>query len=1067
MTMLQRKTLLQKSWRCLVVAVIIAAAPAPHSQAELPDSSQEANAPAASSAVNASQGAPTAESVCGGPTPPYAPELVEELTALARQEGNAKRGANVFRSARFACRSCHRIGESGAELGPELSGIARQRTPSQIVESLLWPSRQIEPGFVATMVLTVDGVAYNGFVKHEDEKSLKLFDVASQQEVEVAQGEIEARQASGSIMPENIVGGMTKTELADLISFLTSLNGDAARIATFVQGERPAAFPFSREPLSPQQWPNRSHHVNRERVYDFYAKQADYFTRVDHQSTLLPEYPGLDGGVQGHWGNQSEDDWRDGRWNAVDVGNVLAGVFHGPAGSAPKGVCVRLGDQGEVATCFNPQTLSYDAVWRNGFLRFSDVRHGFLDGLLPAGEMLPPTSEAVTPDEPFVYHGYYRFGPRVVFAYRRGDVEYLDSPGTKEGAFHREVAPADRHPLKEALQGGPKQWPQQIRVDGTLGQGSPYAIDTIPLPVTNPWNMPIFCGDHAFLSDGSALICTMHGDVWKSSPLDESLQGIVWTRFASGLHQPLGMLVENDEIYVMGRDQLTRLHDLNNNGEADFYECVSNKIETSPSGHDYVCGLARDQQGNFYAASSNQGVIRIDADGETTSLARGLRNPDGIHLTADGALTVPASEGEWTPASMICLVPPSNVASPATEPLHFGYGGPRNGETPSLPLIYLPRGLDNSSGSQATVPDDRWGPLQGKMVHLSFGAASHFVLLRDRVGDQEQGAVVPLVGDFNSGVHRAKFNPRDGQLYVSGMNGWGSYAAEDGCLQRVRYTGAPVQAPTEFHVHENGVLLQFAEPIDPVAAAQPERHFAQAWNYRYSGGYGSPEFSTELENTAGHDRLAVTPHVVDDRTLFLEIPELQRVNTLHLSMDVGASTNCQMFATVNEMDVPYTEFAGYAAKPKAKRPHPIVSDLAAAIPAAPNPWQAPIEGARSVELQTGHGLSFAPNAVQVSAGEPLKVTLKNGDVVPHNWVLIDSGKLDAVGASADKLVSTPDAARHSYVPSGAGVIAHTNVVNPGSEFTIYFQAPAKRGRYSFICTFPGHWKAMQGTLVVE
>lgn len=417
---------------------------------------------------------------------------------------------------------------------------------------------------------------------------------------------------------------------------------------------------------------------------------------------------------------------------------------------------------------------------------------------------------------------------------------------------------------------------------------------------------------------------------------------------------------------------------------------------------------------------------------------------------------------------MVCLIHARRLASPANEPpLHFGHGGPRNGETPTLPLVYLPRGVDNSSGSQATVSDDRWGPLQGKMIHLSFGSANHSLLLRDRVGDQAQGAVVPLAGDFNSGVHRAKFNPRDGQLYVSGMNGWGSYAAEDGCLQRVRYTGEPVQIPTECHVHENGVLVRFAQPVDPTTFAKPERQFAQAWNYRYGGGYGSPEFSTQLENTAGHDRLVIAPHVLDEHTVFLEIPELQRVNTLHLSMGVDAKTTCQMFVTVNEMDVPFTEFIGYAPTRKTKRPHPIVGDLAAATPSIPNPWQASIDHARSIELQTGHGLSFAPNVIQAKPDETLKVTLKNVDVVPHNWVLVESGSLAAVGASADKLVSTPDAAHEGYVPAGENVIAHTNVVSPGGEFAIYFHAPSKPGQYTFVCTFPGHWKAMQGTLIVK
>ena len=112
--------------------------------------------------VEPSDVASAAQVACGGPTPPYAPELVEELAATALREGDAKNGANVFRSARFACRSCHRIGDSGAELGPDLSNVGRLRTAAQIVESLLWPSRQVEPAFASTMVLTVDGVAYCG-----------------------------------------------------------------------------------------------------------------------------------------------------------------------------------------------------------------------------------------------------------------------------------------------------------------------------------------------------------------------------------------------------------------------------------------------------------------------------------------------------------------------------------------------------------------------------------------------------------------------------------------------------------------------------------------------------------------------------------------------------------------------------------------------------------------------------------------------------------------------------------------------------------------------------------------
>ena len=84
---------------------------------------------------------------------------------------------------------------------------------------------------------------------------------------------------------------------------------------------------------------------------------------------------------------------------------------------------------------------------------------------------------------------------------------------------------------------------------------------------------------------------------------------------------------------------------------------------------------------------------------------------------------------------------------------------------------------------------------------------------------------------------------QDGQLYVTSMGAGAHYGVDDGCFHRVRYTGERVQLPGAFHVHQNGILVSFMEPVDRAIATQPRNHFAQAWNYRYSAGYGSPEFS--------------------------------------------------------------------------------------------------------------------------------------------------------------------------------------------------------------------------------
>src|SRR5262249_22595573 len=284
---------------------------------------------------------------------------------------------------------------------------------------------------------------------------------------------------------------------------------------------------------------------------------------------------------------------------------------------------------------------TYDAVWQGGFLTFSNIRHGFLDGLRPAGKMLPRPADK-KPEQSFVYHGFYRAGPRVMFAYRLGDTEMLDAPWVKDGQFERVVAPAAEHPLRAVLQRGPAQWPQELATSGELGPNRPYTVDTINLPFENPWKALLFISDHDFLPDGSALLATMTGDVWRVTGLDANLRDVRWRRFASGLHQPLGLVVADGKGCVLGRDQITRLHDLNGDGEADFYECFSNKQTTSPAGHDFICGLVRDREGRFLTVSGKQGLIRFAAEGgQVETLATGFRNADGLALTADGAVTVP------------------------------------------------------------------------------------------------------------------------------------------------------------------------------------------------------------------------------------------------------------------------------------------------------------------------------------------------------------------------------------------------------------------------------------------
>lgn len=812
------------------------------------------------------------------------------------------------------------------------------------------------------------------------------------------------------------------------------------------------------EPLQPERWPHRSHPVNRERLYDFYGRQAEAFAgREDLAGLVLPEHPGLDGGRHGHWGNQDEETWKDARWNLTEHGSVVSNVFRGANMTIPKAVCVHLGGPRRLSAVFNASTATWDVVWSGGFVTFSDIRHGFMDGAYLEGEVITASRPARPPLD-LRYRGFHRAGGRVIFRYESGGRELLDWAEEKDGAFVRTVIPADDPRAAGLTSGGPVRWPQVITTRGETGASHDgWAIDTLTLPFDNPWRTLLFLGGHDFFRNGDAAVCTITGEVWTVSGIDGPLENLRWRRFATGLHQPLGLRIVEDQVHVLGRDQITRLHDVDGNGEADFHECVTQAYVTSPAGHDFVTGLERDAQGRFYFASGKQGLCRVDPATDTVEvLATGLRNPDGLALAPDGRLTTGVQEGDWCPASAVCLISPGE---------HYGHGGPKDGAEPARPLLYLPRGFDNATGGQVFVEGEGWGLPEGALVGLSYGAALAYQIVPDAQPGMRQALACAIPGEFRSGAHRGRFRPQDGQLYVSGMGGWGTYSPDDGCFQRLRWTGERGPRPAAWEARDNGVLLRFDRPLDPVAA-EPRRHFVQMWNYRYGPQYGSPEYSVLWPETPGHDPLVIrSAHVLaDGHTLFLEIPELRPAQQVHLRVRPAGEEALDLFATVHQLGPAFAAFPGYQPLAKSGTPQ---APLVPPVPdAQPNPHLVGPPG-RPLELAARTGLQFDTAALNARPGERLTLTFHNPDVVPHNFALLRQGALRRVGEQINRLIAEPGAAARHYLPEGGDVLAFTDMVNPGGRFTIHFTAPAARGDYPFLCSFPGHWQVMNGILRVE
>lgn len=965
---------------------------------------------------------------------------------------------------------------------------------------------------VARMKPRLLAVNLNGMVRDGSKTGRQILHLAEgDQELEM----LRVLEASGWRGPIGIIDHRAETDSEETLK--NNLRGLAWLRAELAQpgmgGPRPfpvavlsnappqaAPYFFAHAPLEPADHPLGTAYVNRDRVYDFYAKQAIRFLDVRPAPKLLSTFPGLDGGRFGHWGNQNEDVWSSSRWNDMDHGSMLGCIFRTATVTVPRAVLVRLGDEGRVNACFDPDRLSWPAAWRGDFVRHSSVRAGFMEGAAAAGDAIEvPGNEAAAPGS-FRYQGLYRSGTRIVFAFERGGTNWLESAWAESGKVVRTRCRAEAEPLASLTRGGPAQWPQWFETKGTLGTGQPYAVDTLPYPTNTPWHSLMHFGGHDFLPDGTAALCTFEGEVWLVRGIEGDLSHLRWKRYATGLSQALGLIVVEDKVCVLGRDRITRLHDLNGDDEADFYENYCNAYETPVGGHDYVTGLERDAEGRLYVASGKQGVIRLTPGGgaglagarpstrgdvaggapatpggsgglagarpsipggwEVDVLATGFRNPNGLALGPRGEVVAGAQEGEWTPTSWLAEIQPGG---------HYGYGGPRPGPLGNLPpTVFIPRGEDNSCGGQCFVDGDRWGVPAGTLVHLSFGYGRAFLVLREVLEGQPQGCAIPLPGEFRSGSHRGRFSAQDGQLYVTGTAGWGTYTPDDGCFQRLRYTGGPRQAPVAVHAHANGVRLAFGSPLEDPWADHAAHWFAQQWNYRTTAAYGSDEYSVRSPNVPGHDVLTIaSAHLLDGgRTLFLELPDLMPSQQLHLHGAVDGLLSRDFYLTLHNLAAPFEQFPGY----RAKDPH-TGHVMPAAVAVAeekllPVPWEQGATG-RAITLRSAPGLQYAEKELRVRAGERISLTFENPDVMAHNWVLVKIGAVDRVGDLANRLVTSPDALAHHYVPESPDILCHTRLVNPSTRATVHFTAPAERGAYPYLCTFPGHWQVMRGVLIVE
>ncbi|SEI37228.1 Glucose/arabinose dehydrogenase, beta-propeller fold [Dyadobacter koreensis] len=486
-----------------------------------------------------------------------------------------------------------------------------------------------------------------------------------------------------------------------------------------------------------------------------------------------------------------------------------------------------------------------------------------------------------------------------------GTILIWKGPASKKKAFEK-LCKKKHTAFPDFKKGGQPHWAQTVT---TSGESAPdtaaYVTDKLTLPLNNPWKRNVRLADISFYDSGHAAGVTFEGDVWMIEGIDKNLKNIRWKRFASGLHEPMSIEVVRDTVYVFGREGIVRLHDLNNDGEADYYENFSNVVVQSPESREWAADMVYGPDGSFYVAKGgtqsngpgvtsqiakgfragskhNGTILKILPDGRSFEvIATGLRGPYiGMH-PEKGTLTASDQQGNFVPSTPIYLIKKGDY-----------YGVPASAhrkDNPPIapPLTWIPHRADRSSISQVWITGNKMGPLNENLIHFSFAHPGLFRVLIDSAAKITQGGVSFIQADYPAPTSKGAMNPVDGQLYVTGFNLWGSSSKGISALLRLRYTGKPMYLPNQFQAARQGIVLGFDTALD--ANLSVSDFAVKRWNYKRTEEYGSGHF--KLDGTSGEETLDVAGVYLssDRKKVLLLVPDMQEVMQMEVAYRIKAS----------------------------------------------------------------------------------------------------------------------------------------------------------------------------------